>query len=147
MERISSLFRQVSDSRTAKPEKFHLESAEASVHPTSIRIVESIHADDIFFRVGTHVGYCLFINCVFQIAKFNISQYYINNTMAHIHLGEGSFPLWALILWTTLGVALVSAVVYRVRKGGIKTHQIALAGIGAAASFAIFQLNIPIWGG
>ena len=67
--------------------------------------------------------------------------------MAHIHLGEGSFPLWALVLWTLLGVGLVSAVVYRVRKGGIKTHQIALAGIGAAASFAIFQLNIPVWGG
>ena len=67
--------------------------------------------------------------------------------MAHIHLGEGSFPLWALVLWTLLGAGLVSAVVYRVRKGGIETHQIALAGIGAAASFAIFQLNIPVWGG
>jgi len=67
--------------------------------------------------------------------------------MAHIHLGEGSFPLWALVLWTGLGIALISTVVYRVRKGGIKTHQIALAGIGAAASFAIFQLNIPVWGG
>lgn len=67
--------------------------------------------------------------------------------MAHIHLGEGSFPLWALVLWTTIGAVLVSAVVYRIRKGGIKTHQIALAGIVAAASFAIFQLNIPVWGG
>jgi cobalt/nickel transport system permease protein len=67
--------------------------------------------------------------------------------MAHIHLGEGSFPLWALALWTTVGVALISVVVYRIRKDSIKTHQIALAGIGAAASFAIFQLNIPVWGG
>lgn len=67
--------------------------------------------------------------------------------MAHIHLGEGSFPLWALILWTLVGAGLISAVVYRVRKGGLKTNQIALAGIGAAASFAIFQLNIPVWGG
>jgi cobalt/nickel transport system permease protein len=67
--------------------------------------------------------------------------------MAHIHLGDGSFPLWALVLWTTLGVGLIGAVVYRVRKGGIKTQQIALAGIAAAASFAIFQLNIPVWGG
>jgi len=67
--------------------------------------------------------------------------------MAHIHLGEGSFPLWALALWTGLGIALIITVVYHVRKEGIKTHQIALAGIGAAASFAIFQLNIPVWGG
>ena len=84
MERISSLFRQVSDSRTAKPEKFHLESAEASVHPTSIRIVESIRADDIRLRLGTHIGYCLFINYILQMATFNITQYYINNAMAHI---------------------------------------------------------------
>nr|WP_245800159.1 energy-coupling factor ABC transporter permease [Haladaptatus litoreus] len=46
-----------------------------------------------------------------------------------------------------VGAALIGAVVYRVRKGGIKTRQIALAGIGATASFAIFQLNIPVWGG
>jgi cobalt/nickel transport system permease protein len=67
--------------------------------------------------------------------------------MAHIHLGEGSFPLWALIVWTLIGTGLIGAIVYRIRKGGIETHQIALAGIGAAASFAVFQLNIPIWGG
>jgi cobalt/nickel transport system permease protein len=67
--------------------------------------------------------------------------------MAHIHLGEGSFPLWALVLWSVVGIGLVSIVVYRVRKGGIETRQIALAGIGAAASFAVFQLNIPVWGG
>lgn len=67
--------------------------------------------------------------------------------MAHIHLGEGSFPVWALVFWTLLGAGLLSAVVYRIRKGSIKTNQIALAGIGAAASFAIFQLNIPVWGG
>ena len=67
--------------------------------------------------------------------------------MAHIHLGEGSFPVWALVFWTLVGTGLLSVVAYRVRKGGIRTNQIALAGIGAAASFAIFQLNIPVWGG
>jgi len=67
--------------------------------------------------------------------------------MTHIHLGERSFPLWALVFWTLLEFVLIGTIVYRVRKGGIKTHQIALAGIGAAASFAIFQLNIPVWGG
>jgi cobalt/nickel transport system permease protein len=67
--------------------------------------------------------------------------------MAHIHLGEGSFPLWALVLWTLVGVGLISVVTYRVRKGGIKTQHVALAGIGAAASFAVFQLNLPVWGG
>jgi cobalt/nickel transport system permease protein len=67
--------------------------------------------------------------------------------MAHIHLGEGSFPLWAVLLWTTLGAGLIGVVVYRLRKGGVRANRIALAGIGAAASFAIFQLNVPVWGG
>jgi len=67
--------------------------------------------------------------------------------MAHIHLGEGSFPLWALALWTLVGAGLIGVVTYRIRKGGIETQQIALAGIGAAASFAVFQLNLPVWGG
>jgi cobalt/nickel transport system permease protein len=67
--------------------------------------------------------------------------------VAHIHLGEGAFPFWALLLWTVLGIVLLGAAVYRVRRGGIKTRQMALAGIVAAASFAIFQLNIPVWGG
>jgi cobalt/nickel transport system permease protein len=67
--------------------------------------------------------------------------------VAHIHLGEGAFPLWALVLWTAIGAGLIGIVVYRIRMGGIKSERIALAGIVAAASFAIFQLNIPVWGG
>jgi len=67
--------------------------------------------------------------------------------MAHIHLGDGAFPLWALALWTALGVTLVGVVVYRIREGGVEPRQVALAGIAAAASFAIFQLNVPVWGG
>jgi len=67
--------------------------------------------------------------------------------MAHIHLGEGTFPPVALAAWTALGVALVGAVVHRIRRNGVDTHHVALAGVGAAASFAIFQLNVPVWGG
>jgi cobalt/nickel transport system permease protein len=67
--------------------------------------------------------------------------------MAHIHLPDGIFPLWALVLWNGLTVALLGAVVYRVRQRGLETRRIALAGIAGAASFAIFQLNLPILGG
>ena len=63
--------------------------------------------------------------------------------MAHIHLGEGSFPLWALVLWTLLGVGLISAVVYRVRKGGIKTHQIAKLAAAPMPASAIWCVLIP----
>lgn len=67
--------------------------------------------------------------------------------MAHIHLGDGAFPLWAVTLWTALGVLLLGIAVRRLRKGGVESNQVALAGITAAASFAIFQLNVPVWGG
>jgi len=67
--------------------------------------------------------------------------------MAHIHLGEGAFPLWALVLWTVVGAGVLGIVVYRIRKRGVDPSRIALAGIAAAASFAIFQLNLPVWGG
>ena len=67
--------------------------------------------------------------------------------MAHIHLGDGSFPLWALVLWTVLGGGLVAFVLYRLRTRSVETRHVALAGIAAAASFAVFQLNLPVWGG
>lgn len=67
--------------------------------------------------------------------------------MAHIHLGDGAFPLWAVALWTGLGALLLGVVVRRLRKGGVEPNHVALAGITAAASFAIFQLNVPVWGG
>ena len=59
--------------------------------------------------------------------------------MAHIHLPDGIFPLWALVLWNGLAVALFGAVVYRVRQRGLETRRIALAGIAGAASFAFFS--------
>ena len=67
--------------------------------------------------------------------------------MPYIHLPDGIFPLWALILWNGLAVALLGAMIYRVRQRGLETRRIALAGIAGAASFAIFQLNLPILGG
>jgi len=82
-----------------------------------------------------------------MIIKFIRNYLCVNIEMAHIHLGEGSFPLWALALWTTLGLGLIAIVTYRIRKNGVDPNRIALAGIAAAASFAIFQLNIPVWGG
>jgi len=67
--------------------------------------------------------------------------------MSHIHLPDGIFPLWALALWNGLAIALLGAVIYRIRRRGLETRRIALAGITGAASFAIFQLNLPILGG
>jgi cobalt/nickel transport system permease protein len=67
--------------------------------------------------------------------------------MAHIHLPDGIFPLWALGLWFALAFVVLGAMIYRIRQHGLETRRIALAGIAGAASFAIFQLNLPILGG
>jgi cobalt/nickel transport system permease protein len=67
--------------------------------------------------------------------------------MAHIHLPDGVVPLWAVVLWSTVGAAVVGFAVYRLRRRGFETRQVALAGMAAATSFAVFQLNLPVLGG
>ena len=67
--------------------------------------------------------------------------------MAHIHLPDGSFTLfWALVWWicalALIGVALVWA---RRRRSG--TREITVAAFVTAASFAVFQVEIPLFGG
>jgi len=67
--------------------------------------------------------------------------------VAHIHLPDGSFTLfWALVWWicalALIGVALVWA---RRRRSG--TREITVAAFVTAASFAVFQVEIPLFGG
>ena len=67
--------------------------------------------------------------------------------MAHIHLPDGSFTLfWALVWWicalALIGIALVWA---RRRRSG--TREITVAAFVTAASFAVFQVEIPLFGG
>ena len=67
--------------------------------------------------------------------------------MAHIHLPEGSIPLWAVGLWSALAAVVLAAAVYRLRRDGLDASHVALGGMVAAASFAVFQINIPVLGG
>lgn len=67
--------------------------------------------------------------------------------MAHIHLPEGALPLWAVVLWSVLAAAVLAFAVYALRRDGLEARHVALGGMVAAASFAVFQVNIPVLGG
>ncbi|XGI82869.1 energy-coupling factor ABC transporter permease [Halorutilales archaeon Cl-col2-1] len=67
--------------------------------------------------------------------------------MAHIHLPDGVIPVWAVALWYLVGGVVVAGAVWKLRSGETETRKIALGGMAAAASFAVFQLNLPVLGG
>ncbi|MFP4529804.1 MAG: energy-coupling factor ABC transporter permease [Halodesulfurarchaeum sp.] len=67
--------------------------------------------------------------------------------MAHIHLPEGALPLWAVVVWSLLAAGVLGYAVYALRRKGLEARHVALGGMVAAASFAVFQINIPVLGG
>jgi cobalt/nickel transport system permease protein len=67
--------------------------------------------------------------------------------VAHIHLPDGSFtlfwvPVWWICTLVLIGVALVWA---RTRRVGAR--EITIAAFVTAASFAVFQVEVPLFGG
>jgi cobalt/nickel transport system permease protein len=68
--------------------------------------------------------------------------------MAHIHLEDGSFTLaWALAWWTLAIVFTGAAILLLRAKQTPDTKKIAIAAFVTAAAFAVFQVQIPIFGG
>jgi len=68
--------------------------------------------------------------------------------MAHIHLEDGAFTLQWVSVWWILAIVLIGLCLYWMRKGkGIDSKTITIAAMLTAASFAIFQVNIPLFGG
>ncbi|MGZ4908068.1 MAG: energy-coupling factor ABC transporter permease, partial [Halobacteriota archaeon] len=67
--------------------------------------------------------------------------------MAHIHLPDGVFPIQWVVFWWLLALALLFAALVVTRRHAIALQRLAVAGMLAAASFAIFQINIPYAGG
>ena len=68
--------------------------------------------------------------------------------MAHIHLEDGSFTLQWVIIWTIVALIIIGICVFwlrNVRKMDSKT--ITLAALCTAATFAVFQIEIPVFGG
>lgn len=68
--------------------------------------------------------------------------------MAHIHLEDGSFTLFWVIVWWTIALLLISVALFWVRSvKKIDNRKITLAAFLTAAAFAIFQVSIPLFGG
>jgi cobalt/nickel transport system permease protein len=67
--------------------------------------------------------------------------------MAHIHLPDGSFTLFWVLFWWILALALVGVALIWARRRGIDRRKVTLAAFVTTASFAIFQVQVPLFGG
>jgi len=68
--------------------------------------------------------------------------------MAHIHLEDGSFSLLWVIFWWLCAALVIGFSLWRIRRQGEqKGRAIILAAFCTAAAFAIFQIEIPVFGG
>lgn len=68
--------------------------------------------------------------------------------MAHIHLEDGSFSLIWVIIWWIVALVLISVALWSLRSEGTKNQKrITIAAFVTAAAFAVFQINIPLFGG
>jgi cobalt/nickel transport system permease protein len=68
--------------------------------------------------------------------------------MAHIHLPDGAFSIQWIITWWVIAIIILGLCLYWLKKvKKIDNRTITLAAMLTAASFAIFQVNIPLFGG
>ena len=68
--------------------------------------------------------------------------------MAHIHLGDGSFSLiWVIAWWAAMVVIVGISLVWLRRGGPVDNRRITMAAFCTAAAFAVFQVEIPLFGG
>ena len=68
--------------------------------------------------------------------------------MAHIHLEDGSFTLTWVIAWWVISLACIGIALWILRsKGQQASRKITVAAFVTAAAFALFQVNIPLFGG
>jgi cobalt/nickel transport system permease protein len=68
--------------------------------------------------------------------------------VAHIHLEDGSFTLFWVVVWWVIALMLICAALIWVRSAKkIDNRKITLAAFCTAAAFTIFQVSIPLFGG
>jgi cobalt/nickel transport system permease protein len=67
--------------------------------------------------------------------------------VAHIHLPDGSFTLFWVLVWWICALALIGVALVWARRRGSGTREITIAAFVTAASFAVFQVQIPLFGG
>ena len=67
--------------------------------------------------------------------------------MAHVHLEDGAFTIEWVVIWTLIAAALIAIALYRLGGYAIPTRKLAIAAMCVAVGFAIFQIEIPVFGG
>jgi cobalt/nickel transport system permease protein len=68
--------------------------------------------------------------------------------MAHIHLEDGAFTLFWVVVWWVLAIAVTGTALYILRRHRKPDNRrITIAAFCAAAAFVLFQVDIPIAGG
>jgi len=67
--------------------------------------------------------------------------------VAHIHLPDGSFTLFWVLVWWIGTLALIGAALVWARRRGVRATEITVAAFVTAASFAVFQVQVPLFGG
>lgn len=67
--------------------------------------------------------------------------------MAHIHLPDGSFTLFWVLVWWICALALIGAALVWARRRRLGSREITVAAFVTAASFAVFQVQVPLFGG
>jgi cobalt/nickel transport system permease protein len=68
--------------------------------------------------------------------------------MAHIHLPDGAFSLPWVITWFAAALAVMSMIVWKYRRSNsVNIERLSTASILTALAFAIFQVEIPLFGG
>lgn len=68
--------------------------------------------------------------------------------MAHIHLEDGSFTLFWVIVWWAFALLLIGSALYLIRRQRVvDQRRIILAGFCTAAAFVLSQVELPIAGG
>jgi len=63
--------------------------------------------------------------------------------MAHIHLEDGAFtPFW-LIVWNLIALALMGGALIALKRQQASPRRLAIASMCAAVGFAVFQIEVP----
>ena len=68
--------------------------------------------------------------------------------MAHIHLEDGSFTLFWVIVWWAIALLIIASALYLIRRQRIADNRrITMAAFCVAAAFVLSQVELPIPGG
>jgi cobalt/nickel transport system permease protein len=68
--------------------------------------------------------------------------------MAHIHLEDGSFSLFWVIVWWAIALLIIGSALYLIRRQRMASHRrITMAAFCVAAAFVLSQVELPIPGG